>query len=335
MALVGIISAGYFLWQRYSVAQNTPLTWDECIKLPNAKTLMTYPEQCVAPDGRRITQSISDAEKKNLQPPIINPNSTGSVGTTNWKTLKNSNGWKIEYPTDWLVYSPGYPPATPNPETDEGVVIQGPNNCFENGQRCGTFALSLRDQTDQASLHSPEQFLLNELAAGSHRKLLAQSETTIGGLPGYSITYNQTNMEFFPNGEIFREIAVGNGNKMLVISINEDYKDRTVIKSIADWKLTPLFDQIISTLKFTDQSATTPPVCNDERFGFPIGEVYECSDFNILMPGGLIMDAPITITDKNWVEITECGGMPGPNGPNSCPEKYGSVDGCKKITCPI
>lgn len=114
----------------------------------------------------------------------------------------------------------------------------------------------------------------------------------------------------------------------------EDYSPSLVI-TLGGKNPRDKLDQIISTFKFLDKTKNDFSACNHERFGYGIGEYYECQGFNILYPKNNIMDAPVTITDKNWKEITQCGGMPGPNGNNSCPGKYIPTNECKKTTCPI
>lgn len=69
MAVVLLATGGILWWQRQQNINNGPLTWDECIKIPGVRMLLMYPGRCVTSDGREVTQPISDAEKKNLQPP--------------------------------------------------------------------------------------------------------------------------------------------------------------------------------------------------------------------------------------------------------------------------
>ncbi len=104
-AIVAIAIAGYFTWSRYITPPNkAPLTWEECLKVPGATMLMTYPGQCVTPDGRKVVQPLSEEEKKKLQPPDNINGSTESAGMTNWKTyVNNSYRFQIKYPADFYT----------------------------------------------------------------------------------------------------------------------------------------------------------------------------------------------------------------------------------------
>lgn len=93
VALITIIS-GLLYWKNTNQPK-TPLTWEECIKIPNAKMLLTYPGQCVTPNGQTVTQPLTEEEKKNLQPPDE---------TANWKTYTSENlSISFKYPTAWDI----------------------------------------------------------------------------------------------------------------------------------------------------------------------------------------------------------------------------------------
>lgn len=49
-----------------------PLTWEECLKAPNARITTSYPGTCYHPDGRSVEQPLSEEEKRDLQPPVDN-----------------------------------------------------------------------------------------------------------------------------------------------------------------------------------------------------------------------------------------------------------------------
>lgn len=69
LAIAAIAVAGFFLWQRSQVkpAPNE-VSWEECIKIPEARVQESYPARCVTPDGRSATQPVvqnEDVEWKN------------------------------------------------------------------------------------------------------------------------------------------------------------------------------------------------------------------------------------------------------------------------------
>ncbi len=99
-AVVTVILTGYFWWQKNQSPSNSPsvLTWEECLKIPEAKVLQSYQEQCVTPDGRKVTQPLSDSEKQKLRPPAADQ-------TANWKTyISKQYSYLFEYPAGWYLH---------------------------------------------------------------------------------------------------------------------------------------------------------------------------------------------------------------------------------------
>lgn len=82
VAVVAATAAGYFYWQNKRPNKNESLIWEECIKTPGAIESTSYPATCATPDGRRVVQTLSDEEKKKLQPPNE---------TANWKSYTANN----------------------------------------------------------------------------------------------------------------------------------------------------------------------------------------------------------------------------------------------------
>lgn len=70
IALMALVIGGFLFWQRNQV-KPTPkeVSWEECIKLPGAVIMESYPAQCSAPDGSHAVQPLSEQEKKGLEPP--------------------------------------------------------------------------------------------------------------------------------------------------------------------------------------------------------------------------------------------------------------------------
>lgn len=92
IAILGIAVGGYFVWQKSQPVK--PLTWETCIKTKDAILQTSYPGKCVLPDGRSITQPLSDDEKKSLQPPINTTTSTKTYIDTKYN-------FKIDVPANW------------------------------------------------------------------------------------------------------------------------------------------------------------------------------------------------------------------------------------------
>ncbi|MDO8514921.1 MAG: hypothetical protein Q7S14_00335 [bacterium] len=70
LLLLSILTAGYFVYREMNPGNTTVLSWEKCVANKESKILQSYPGVCVFPDGRKITQIISEEEKVKVQPPI-------------------------------------------------------------------------------------------------------------------------------------------------------------------------------------------------------------------------------------------------------------------------
>ncbi len=182
------------------------------------------------------------------QPPQLSPAS--SANDVAWNALVNEYGWSIKYPSSWEAYGMHDNTA----EEEEGPIIQGPKNCFDGGLRCGTIQIdSMGERTiAEFSNLTPKQYLFEYRLKYLAGKLLAQRALQVGGESAYEITFLQTNAGGYPNGQVAKTIAINHKGVMYTIGYYEDFKDRSAIKSADDWTLTTLFEQIISTFRFTN-----------------------------------------------------------------------------------
>lgn len=62
-----ILVIGIFVKKQAAFAVDS---YEKCLKVKGAQMLLTYPSQCVTPDGKSFTQPLSEEEKKNLLPPV-------------------------------------------------------------------------------------------------------------------------------------------------------------------------------------------------------------------------------------------------------------------------
>lgn len=96
LLLAGVIMlvAAALTYQNYQRTQ--PLTWQACIKIPNARLNLMYPSTCYAPDGRSVTQTLLE-EKQKVQP---------SHENAAWKTYTSKTcGIEMKYPPEWKEVS--------------------------------------------------------------------------------------------------------------------------------------------------------------------------------------------------------------------------------------
>lgn len=72
-----------------------PINYDQCAASIGSTILKIYPGICVAKNGDRFTQSLTDEEKDSLKPP---------PDTSTWKTYTNKLGkFSINYPVNWTT----------------------------------------------------------------------------------------------------------------------------------------------------------------------------------------------------------------------------------------
>lgn len=128
-SLAVLLAAGmaYFYYQNQQLIKKTPLTWEECIKISGSKQLMIYPGICVAPDGRQVTQTLSEDEKKNIQPPDE---------TANWKTYRSQvANFEFKYPEAYAINenenAPG--PASTGYKFNVSLYLNGKGTGFKIG----------------------------------------------------------------------------------------------------------------------------------------------------------------------------------------------------------
>ncbi len=70
IALTAVLVGGFFLWQKSQVKPlPTKISWEECVKDPQAVIMEIYPAKCSLPDGRFANQPISEVEKNKLHQP--------------------------------------------------------------------------------------------------------------------------------------------------------------------------------------------------------------------------------------------------------------------------
>lgn len=222
--IVGVVIVGYFLWQN-----------------KKSQSPSTQPIQQARVDNNTGTGPT---------PSPVNQNKSTDSMDTNWNTLTNKFGWSLKYPSNWTAVSPSAPPTTVKPEDGEGVTIQGPPNCYQNKQHCGTFQIDARSAEGQTfSATTPQEFLM-KYQTSPDQKIISQGSIMVGPYSGYQIVFNQTNAGGYPNGRLQKEIALIQNGKIYQIDLNDDLGDNTTIKSVSGWTLTPTFNQILATLKF-------------------------------------------------------------------------------------
>lgn len=170
-----------------------------------------------------------------------------------WNTLKNQNGWQVQYPPGWKTMVFSSVSASISAEKAGVVAITGPQGCFINGP-CGTITFnSFLEQTASISAMIPKDYQLKYFisVAKDQFEFFSNREVTVGTLTGNEIVFGLKTPGDFGR-QITKLLTFKNGGKIFTISVNESTKDPKTIKSISDWTMRTLYDQILSTFKFNE-----------------------------------------------------------------------------------
>jgi len=155
---------------------------------------------------------------------------------SNWKTYTNTKYlYEIKIPANWTVGTKG----GADESTFSSPVIG--NNCkYDSGELCQQFYFEA--STDDGKLEP--SFIIS-----SNDKVINKKESTINGYKAVEFEYFQA--LYFPSGRWQYVIIVGNGKFKYQLNYEENQKGDTISPTNPTWKEKTLFDQIVSTLKFT------------------------------------------------------------------------------------
>src|SRR5260370_12568418 len=69
----------------------------------------------------------------------------GLQASDKWVQVNNTQGWSLSYPASWEAYVMQAPDSGPelSIQESENVNFDGPQDCYENKERCGLFQISL------------------------------------------------------------------------------------------------------------------------------------------------------------------------------------------------
>jgi len=205
-------------------------------------------------------QSAINATISQQAPQPTPPVKSLGIDVSAWKTLTNKYSWSVKYPASWDAEGDG----GESPENDIEASLQGPRGCFEQDRECGYLSVGIwagsinpNDKTRTLAALSPKAFILATAfptPPSPDRVLMEQGDLLIDGAPAYYVLFRQKNFENYPNGIIMKKIEVKTQGKLYSISYYETAKNKPLIASIGspnDWQLNPIFEEIISTIRFS------------------------------------------------------------------------------------
>lgn len=234
----------------YLVQQSTPKpkitinSFDDCIKA-GYPVMESYPRQCRTPDGKSFTEILNEEEKKKLVPPIPTPDET-----VNWEIYTDSSKkFSFKYPGNLYIKGRGAQifiakkdatPAEKLDYSDQLVEIRVGSNI-----RRFNLYYSAPENTLVASYGDLKikNFMVDGYKAveyGYDPSQIAKTEQYIKNNPDIS-----TSQVVYTSG-----IIANKENMTVEISTN-----------LYSGEFKQIFDQILSTFKFLDQSTPTCGAC--------------------------------------------------------------------------
>lgn len=92
-----IVASAYLVYRQIQIRNllSSPTSYEECLKSPGNLLQESYPATCVAKNGARFTQPLTQKEQQTLKPPHE---------TENWETYMNDQyNFSFKYPEDFEI----------------------------------------------------------------------------------------------------------------------------------------------------------------------------------------------------------------------------------------
>lgn len=186
---------------------------------------------------------------KNGEQPTSQPVTTGklSIGSpkpsstsnaiSNWKTYNNTTyKYTLKYPSNWEIGAEGEADVTTFP----APVLNSPCN-YESGQPCSQMFVETGTY-DPANKFEPS-FIINQADKVSNKVT-----TEVDGEEAQGFEYFQSN--YGSNGRLLYVLVTNHKNTKFTFTYEESQKGK-VFQTGEDWQNKNVFDQIISSFKFT------------------------------------------------------------------------------------
>lgn len=192
----------------------------ECEEKTGKKCLLNM---CQVAQGSPVTNDCKPGWYTNP-----NPSPTSTIDpTANWKTYTNTKyGYTLMYPQEWQILTPGLSDAT----TSSLPTINSPCE-LTTELVCSQIVVNINEK-----LEAP-----NTISNKTNTKLDNKDAT--------AFQISQPNVN--GNGMLRYAVETKQNNYTYTITYSETQKDGHFITDMNDWKNKKIFDQILSTFKFT------------------------------------------------------------------------------------
>lgn len=175
------------------------------------------------------------------QPTPISLTTPTSDPTADWKTYANTAyNYSVKYPLDWEIAVKGDADAS----TFDAPYLESPCN-YDSGQLCSQ--MQIETGTYEPNKKFEPNFIVN-LTGSKPDKVSNTTSTTVGGEEAQGFDYFQSN--YGDTGRLLYVLVTNHKNTKYVFTYVESQKNRTFQTGV-DWQNKKIFDQILSTFKFT------------------------------------------------------------------------------------
>lgn len=223
-------------------------TYADCVQAAGSIVQESYPATCVTKDAKRFVQTLTDEEKKNTEPPVLDTSSIPSNEIDNWNTYTNNvYKFSFKYPQDWIV--------TPSPvsEGQLNIIVDKKSNTSEQGFVPIQFSLGMATDINGkplnfATLNKAKEYYSKQF----DQKTVSILNTSIAKKSAISIIGTMAGPG--PGeGNFIQVTLIDIGNQILTIQLgNKSYKE--------------IFDQILSTLTYSAEGVSSSCVHNGTTY---------------------------------------------------------------------
>ncbi|MBI4035740.1 hypothetical protein HY383_02235 [Candidatus Daviesbacteria bacterium] len=210
--------------------------------------------------------SVIPSSQQSIAQNVANtPQPTPSITqapTDSWQIFTNTKyGYSINYPNAWNLGGSG-PGQTPEFIAQHfWVTLEGSKNCWETTKYCGHITIKVEELSEKDSTLSAKEVWLRNLTKDMSPVINKEENLELSGTSAIKISYvnnfigGQTSESTAPIP--MKTVVLVHNKKIYTIDVREQFYSQGKPISpkdipLSEWQNTSLYDQIISTFKFSN-----------------------------------------------------------------------------------
>lgn len=181
---------------------------------------------------------------KNLFSVVSNSPTPPTVDTKDWKTYDNSGfGYVTKYPANWSFSGD----QNSNPLTTSLATFQSDSTCNVTNNLCSIIQIDVENNSDKNDL---TPILAVNLEGPNPDKITNKSSVKINGENASEFDLFEASLRSAAGTLIHTVVVNHNGRKYVLSFLESSFGGGSIVDS-TKWKNKYVFDQILSTFKFT------------------------------------------------------------------------------------